>query len=65
VTKFLLDAFPLKKLQIINHKRIDAAKSFLESDRGLVLQCRDEAIHEFFRGEITYTPTILFACPCN
>src|ERR1700687_4662002 len=63
VAKFLLDGFSLQKLQVVDHERIDAAQSFLEVDRRLVLERSHKAVHKFFGGEIIDAPSILLACP--
>ena len=52
MAKFSLDDLALKELRVIEYQEIDRPQRFFECDRGLRLQCRDEAIHEFFGGQI-------------
>ena len=52
MTKFSLDDLSLKELSVIEYQEIDRPQGFLECNRGLRLQCRDEPIHEFFGGQI-------------
>ena len=47
-----LRRFTLQKLQVVDHQNVDAAKRFLEGQRRLALERSDEAVHEFFRGEV-------------
>src|SRR5271169_6269135 len=52
MTKFSLDDLSLKELSVIEYQEIDRPQGFLECDRGLRLQRRDEPIHEFFGCQI-------------
>src|SRR5579875_308282 len=52
VTELLLNRLALEKLNIVDHKEIDCPQPFLESDRRLRFEGRDEAIHEPLSREI-------------
>ena len=52
MTKFGLDDLSLKELSVVEYQEIDRPQRFLECDRGLRLQRRDEAVHEFLGGQI-------------
>ena len=54
VTEFRLGRFALQELQIVDHQHVDAAQRLLEGERGLRLQRGDEAVHEFFGGEVEH-----------
>ena len=54
MTELGLRRLALQELQIVDHQDVDAAQRFLEGQRRLCLQGRDETVHEFFRREIEH-----------
>ncbi len=52
MAELLLDRLALDELHVVDDEKIDAAQLLLESQRGLRLQRRDEAVHETVGGEI-------------
>ena len=54
VAELRLRRFALKKLQVIDHQDINGAQRLLERQCTLRPQRGDEAVHEFFRGEIEH-----------
>ena len=54
VTELGLRRLALQELEIVDDEHVDAAQRFLEGERRLRLQRGDEAVHEFFRGEIEH-----------
>ena len=54
MTEFSLGGFALQELQIVDHQHVDAAQRLLECQRGLRLEGRNEAVHEFLGGEIKH-----------
>jgi hypothetical protein len=54
MTEFGLGRFALQELQVVDHEHIDAAQRFLERQRGLRFQRRDEAVHELLGGEVKH-----------
>src|SRR5207244_7240998 len=54
MAELALRRLALEKLQVVDDEDVDAAQRLLEGERRLRLQCRYEAVHEFFGGEIEH-----------
>ena len=54
VAELDLRRLALQELQVVDHQHVDAAQRFLEGDRGLRLERRHEAVHEFLGGQIQH-----------
>ena len=69
VAELDLRGLALQELQIVDHQHVNAAQRFLEGERRLRLERGDEAVHEFFGGEIQHlalgTPLPAQAIACS
>ena len=65
VAEFGLGRSALQELQVVDHQHVDGAHRFLEGERGLGPQRRDEAVHEALGRQIEHLAIAAIAGPGN